>query len=137
MTIACRLCLLACLTILGGCGTTTNFSCKPGEKLEIHDQLFFGTETFTGEVSDAEWRDFLANVVSPRFPNGFTVLSGRGQWRGSSGEIVRERSKVLLLVHRETAKSDTAINELVDIYKRRFQQESVLRVRSPVCVSFR
>ncbi|MBY6210129.1 DUF3574 domain-containing protein [Microbulbifer agarilyticus] len=129
--------MLACLTILGGCGTTTNFSCKPGEQLEIHDQLFFGTETFSGEVSDAEWRDFLANVVSPRFPNGFTVLSGRGQWRGSSGEIVRERSKVLLLVHRETAESDTAIGELVEIYKRRFQQESVLRVRSPVCVSFR
>ncbi|MBY6190124.1 DUF3574 domain-containing protein [Microbulbifer agarilyticus] len=114
-----------------------NSNCKPGEQLEIHDQLFFGTETFTGEVSDAEWRDFLANAVSPRFPNGFTVLSGRGQWRGSSGEIVRERSKVLLLVHRETAESDTAIGELVDIYKRRFQQESVLRVRSPVCVSFR
>ncbi|GAB2510196.1 hypothetical protein GCM10008940_10430 [Microbulbifer agarilyticus] len=114
-----------------------NSSCKPGEQLQLYEQLFFGTETFTGEVTDAEWREFLANAVSPRFPSGFTVLSGRGQWRGSNGEIVRERSKVLLLVRRETTESDTAIGELVDIYKRRFQQESVLRVRSPVCVSFR
>ncbi|WP_232325100.1 DUF3574 domain-containing protein [Microbulbifer agarilyticus] len=129
--------MLISLSTFAGCVSNPELKCNPGEQLQIHDQLFFGTETFTGEVSDAEWRDFLANAVSPRFPNGFTVLSGRGQWRGSSGEIVRERSKVLLLVHRETAESDTAIGELVDIYKRRFQQESVLRVRNQVCVSFK
>nr|WP_010133683.1 DUF3574 domain-containing protein [Microbulbifer agarilyticus] len=135
VAIACRISLLLCLSNLAGCATTTALSCKPSEQLQIHDQLFFGTETLTGEVSDAEWRDFLVDVVSPRFPVGFTVLSGRGQWRSGSGEIVRERSHVLLLVHRQTAVFDSAVEELVDIYKRRFQQESVLRVRSPVCVS--
>ncbi|WP_414943054.1 DUF3574 domain-containing protein [Amycolatopsis sp. cmx-11-32] len=30
-----------------------------------------------GELTD--------EVVTPRFPDGFTELTGRGQWRGSDG----------------------------------------------------
>ena len=47
-----------------------------------------------GEVSDAEWRAFLETEVTPRFPDGLTVLTAYGQWRSSSGELARETSRV-------------------------------------------
>ena len=44
-------------------------------------------------VSDADWSDFVAREVSPRFPDGFTGVDATGQWRDARrGSIVRESS---------------------------------------------
>ena len=52
--------------------------------------------------------------------------------RGSdTGELVHEPSHVLSLVHPADAASETAVGEIVAEYKNRFEQEAVLRVRSP------
>jgi hypothetical protein len=40
------------------------------------------------------------------------------------------------VVHWPDAKSETAITAIVDAYKTRFHQESVLRVSSDACVTF-
>lgn len=32
-------------------------------------------------VSDEDWRAFLAAEVTPRFPDGLTVIDAAGQWR--------------------------------------------------------
>jgi hypothetical protein len=39
-------------------------------------------------------------------------------------------------VHWPDAKSEAAIVAVVDLYKKRFHQESVLRVSSDACVTF-
>ena len=39
---------------------------------------------------DAAWDAFLADTVTPRFPDGLTVLDARGQWRDSEGLIGKE-----------------------------------------------
>ena len=65
------------------------------------------------------------------------MLPARGQWRDrQSGRIVAERSRVLLLLHRGTAKAQAAIAAIIARYKIRFRQQSVLRVDTPVRVKY-
>ena len=54
---------------------------------------------------------------------------------GNDGNVVREASHVLNLVHPGDAASEKAVQEIVGAYKTQFQQEAVLRVRSRVCSS--
>lgn len=104
-------------------------------------ELYFGmNKKDGGTVSDAEWDDFLETQVTTRFPDGFTVLEGYGQYKDSTGKIVREASRVLVLFYpkkqRETV--NPKIEELRAAYKNKFNQESVLRLdfRQSVAVSF-
>jgi hypothetical protein len=104
-------------------------------------ELFFGSERpDKPEVSDLEFKQFLDQEVTQRFPDGLTVLKGFGQFRESDGAIVQESSFVLILLYpRETLRESSAkIEEIRTLYKERFEQESVLRVDDPrsVRVSF-
>jgi hypothetical protein len=97
------------------------------------DTLYFGTQRQDGGiVSDAEWRQFLADVVTPRFPDGLTWWDGEGQWRDVKGALEHERTHILQLVHPSDARLNGAVVEIIAEYKRRFAQESVLHVRSDV-----
>jgi hypothetical protein len=94
-------------------------------------ELYFGMGKRDGsEVSEDEWQRFLSDVVTPKFPDGLTVIEARGQYRTSAGSIIRERSRVLILLypkkHRRDA--DKKIDAICEAYKGMFQQESVLRV---------
>jgi hypothetical protein len=121
---------------LSACAATRELTCKRSEQLAIHDSLYFGTAKPNGAVSIEEWRAFLKATVTPRFPQGLTVWQATGQWRSAYGEISRESSHVLDLVHLDDEISERAVLEIVDIYKSRFQQEAVLRVRTSACMSF-
>ena len=104
-------------------------------------ELFFGTAKPNGTaVTEEEWNRFLDEEVTPRFPDGLTVLSGIGQFRGSDGVIIQETSIVLILLYpEETRKSSSIkIEEIREAYKEAFQQQSVLRVddRRPAKISF-
>jgi len=114
---------------------------------EVSGNRFYRTELYFGRgkpdggtVSDDEWKDFLDREVTSRFPAGFTVLDGAGQYRDKSGKIVKESSKVLVFLYfKEDRKSSgTRINEIRAAYCKQFQQESVLRLdfRKAVEVSF-
>jgi hypothetical protein len=102
--------------------------------LFARSELFFGTARPDGTVvTEAEWKHFLDAEVTPRFPSGLTTLTGVGQFKDAEGEIVRERSVVLILLYpdRERQASDRKIEEIREAYKRAFLQESVLRVDDP------
>ena len=71
--------------------------------------LYFGLSRPTGIVSERQWRAFLREQVTPRFPTGLTVWKANGQWKRQDGHIVREPAKVLLLVHEESPASDAAM----------------------------
>ena len=80
---------------------------------------------------------FLNNNITPRFPDGLTQLTGLGQFRGSNGRIVRERSFVVVLLYSlQAANTSQRIETIRNEYKREFRQESVLRVDSRDRVSF-
>jgi hypothetical protein len=87
-------------------------------------------------MPDAEWEVFLAEVVTPRFPDGLTVLQARGQWRGASAMVEREPSRVVEIVHGAARDTDERISQIVAIYKARYRQESVMVVRTGVDACF-
>ena len=107
-------------------------NCVPPAKAMARTELFFGA----GKVSDAQWKQFLAREVTPRFTDGLTAVDGYGQWKSPNGAIAKERSRVLILVHSEDATSDRRIEAIRAIYKRQFRQLSVMRVDGEDCVSF-
>jgi hypothetical protein len=101
-------------------------------------QLLFGRAIGTqGEVSEAQWRAFLAAVVTPAFPDGLTVLEAQGQWRDTAtGALVSEPSKVVLLVVPDAAAAMPRVKAVVAAYKRQFSQQSVAVVTTPACTAF-
>ncbi len=123
---------------LGGCAgaPVPAPACPRGQQAMTSELLYFGTATPQGTVSAEAWRGFVDEVVTARFPDGLTAWAAAGQWRSASGTLVREPSTVLNIVHAPDARSDAAIAEVVDAYKKRFRQESVLRVSSAACVAF-
>lgn len=121
---------------LSACAALPGAGCGSAEQTRVLDALYFGTARPGGVVSEREWREFIDRVVTPRFPQGLTAWSAAGQWRGAGGIIEREESRVLQLVHADDEAAEQAAQEIALAYKREFQQEAVLRVRSRACVSF-
>ncbi len=100
-------------------------------------ELYFGLSRAEGpNVTEAGFQAFVDEVVTPRFPDGLTLLSGAGQFRGSSGAVVKEPSKVLILFYPWSNARNRSIERLRTLYKQTFQQEAVLRVDDESCVSF-
>lgn len=101
-----------------------------GTEPVITDRLYFGRKAADSlSVTDSAWAVFLKDVVSSRLPSGFTFWAAEGEWRGSDGRSYHEPSFVLEVVHPpRSAAVDSAILEIIAEYKRRFSQESVLRV---------
>jgi hypothetical protein len=101
-------------------------------------ELFFGTSMPNGGVvSDEQFKAFLDSEITPRFPDGLTVLTGYGQFKTSSGVIVQERSFVLILLYPSSShESNRHIEDIRNLYKARFNQESVLRADTNNVVSF-
>src|SRR5215210_4657517 len=63
-------------------------------------RLFFGTSKPDGTVvTDEQFKAFIDVHVTPRFPDGLTLLTGYGQFRNSSGAIAKETSLLLILFY--------------------------------------
>ena len=74
-------------------------------------ELVFGRAKPNGSmVTGEEFHGFLNEIITPRFPDGLTVLSGAGQFRGSSGIIVREAAVFAICFTRLATK--TAVHAL-------------------------
>ena len=112
---------------------------KRGEPY-IETQLFFGTARPDGgpAVTDRQFMAFVDKEVTPDFPAGLTIQSGRGQWRDASGTIEKERSYELILLYprTEARSSDRRIEEIRRAYEKTFGQEAVGRVDDEARVDF-
>lgn len=128
--------LVIAVDLVACAGAAPGSRCMPGERRVVDELLYFGTAKPGSAVTTAEWSDFLRGVVTPRFPEGFTVWQASGQWKSVDGMIARETSYVLNLVHPETEPAEAAVRAVVSAYKSRFRQEAVLRVKGYACASF-
>jgi hypothetical protein len=101
-------------------------------------ELYFGSDEHNGSVvSKSAFAQFVDSEVTPKFPDGLTVLTGYGQFLDSEGIVEKERSMVLILFYPLTDfDANQKLTEIRDCYKKRFNQESVLRVDSLSYVSF-
>ena len=104
--------------------------------MAVSDNLYFGRSKADGAVSDEDWFLFLQEVVTPKFPNGFTTLDARGQWRSGEGVIEAEESYVLNIIYIDSEDNRSSIKNIKAEYIARFQQSSVLRTRNDVCAAF-
>jgi hypothetical protein len=107
----------------------------PARALVRHELIFGTARAHAAPLGEDEWQSFLDAVVTPRFPEGLTVLSAQGQWRGETG-LAKEQSRILVIWHDRTPSRDTDVEAIRAAYKDRFDQESVLRIDSVSCVSF-
>ena len=127
---------LSVLVLLVACAPAIRFD----ERLQavLTERLYFGRRiTNTLSVTDSAWGLFVKGVVSARLPQGFTYWAAEGEWRGADGESTREPSFVLEFVHpASSAEADSAVVVIITEYKRRFSQQSVLRVVTPGRASF-
>jgi hypothetical protein len=132
------------MLVLGGCATApattapAAATCRAPLKAMTQVDLYFGRNMAGGgEVSDAQWRQFLDEVVTPRFPDGLSVLDVHGQWKSPrTGAIARERSKRLSIIVPDAASAAAQFEAIKAAYKRRFRQESVLQSEAGVCAAF-
>ena len=103
----------------------------------LADRLFCGLSIpGGGEVAEADWRAFIAEEVTPRFPDGLTIWRAEGQWRGADGVIAREPVLIIEILHPSDVRIDGKIIEIAEAFKTRFRQESVLRVTMPARMEF-
>jgi hypothetical protein len=98
--------------------------------------VYFGLEKGSGEtVAEEEWRSFLADTVTPRFPDGLTALGARGQWFDTAeGRLYRESTKLLNVLVPAAAAVD-AVRDISDVYKRQFDQQAVFYTSRPACAA--
>jgi hypothetical protein len=94
------------------------------------------TELYFGPVDGDDWADFLADEVTPRFPQGLTWFDVRGQWRDRQGNVRKLGSRMIILIYPRSAAANRAIEEIRTDFKKRFHQQSVLRVTEHVDASF-
>ena len=75
--------------------------------------------------------------MTPRFPDGLSVLDVYGQWQGKNESVPeRLRSKILILYYPDTQENREKIEAIRAAWKQKTGDESVLRVTEPADVSF-
>ena len=121
---------------LAGCASVQQSACPAGQERLKTAQLFFGQQ-IDGKptVSDADFHRFVEDELTPRFPDGLTVLNADGQWRASGNPLVRDASKVVLIVLPKGRDVSGRLEAVRNAYKARFHQEAVLLVTQATCVS--
>ncbi len=128
-----------CLLFTVGCAVGGDFECPDGMNTFIELNVYFGQEKGDGgTVSEEAWQTFLSDTVTPRFPDGLTVLDARGQWLDTGeGRLYRESTKVLnVLVPADVSEAGVgAVREISDIYKERFDQQVVFHTALPACAA--
>ena len=125
------LALAAALAVLASVGTAAAETCTLPLKPAVQVDLYFGRDN----ASDAAWAEFLASEVTPRFPEGLSVLDVAGQWRDPGGRIARESSKLLILIVFDAPAHAPKVEAVIAAFKKRFNQQSVLRVERAVCAA--
>ena len=120
---------------VGAQGFTVVMDCGGSSAAQVRTTLYFGLARPKGEVTELEWQLFMRDEVTRRFPEGLTVWEADGQWRTPTGTLDHERSKVLLLVHADNAAARRSVQEVIEIYRKSFDQQSVLWESARVCVA--
>ena len=132
--------LAALLVVLAltGSASAQLLDCRGAQKPQQVAELMFGRKI--GDrigVSEGQWARFVDREITPRFPDGLTVLDARGQWRDAGRDkIVREPSKLVQIVLPGKPEDVERLNEIAEAYKTRFKQQSVGVIVRPACVSF-
>ena len=110
---------------LGACSSTYILRCKEGYQLAVCDLALLRHRQTRWRCLGGGLGTISGKHSHYRFPQGLNSTRASGQWRGPDGEIIREDSHVLQLLHPDDEPTEKAIRELIDIYKRQFEQDAL------------
>ena len=130
---------VACLLLVAGCAAGGDTVCPDGMDFFTEINVYFGLEKGSGvTLTEEEWQSFLADTVTPHFPDGLTVLDARGQWFDTTeGRLYRESTKLLNVLVPADGVEDSvaAVRNISDIYKAQFDQQAVFYTSLPACAA--
>ena len=122
--------------LLAGCASVGPQTCPVGQARLRTAQLFFARQApDQPRISDADFRRYVDQELTTRFPDGLTVLDGNRQWKGEENRLIRESAKIVLIVLPNAGDSQTRLTAAREAYKLRFKQDAILKVTAPACVS--
>ena len=136
------LCLLltlqGCMMHVGMADRQEHHRGKGVEEAWTKTELIFGLSKPDGDtITQAEWQTFVDEEITPRFKDGLTIIRSSGQWMSSSShQLIKEKSYIVIILYKPNHEVDVKIEEIRSEYKKRFNQESVLRIDTETDVSF-
>lgn len=99
----------------------------------VKTELYFGLLKPDGTtVSEEEWQAFVDKSVCPVF-EGFTVVDAVGQCKNADGKIVKEATKMLIIVQEDGDGDD--IGKVKKAFKKAFPKNAFFKVSYPVSSS--
>ncbi len=121
--------------------TLTGDPAHPGQTQGwVNTMLYFGLGPADRQeqgISDTRWRQFLDAEVTPRFPDGLSVVDVYGQWQGKNqSSPERLRTKMIIILYPDSPQNRAKVEAIRSAWKKLTGDQSVLRVTEPADVSF-
>lgn len=103
----------------------------------VKTELYFGLEIpGGGKVTQEQWTDFLDSVITKHFPQGLTVFDAYGQMQHEKGEIEKQSTRVVFLVHLADPVVNAKIQDVIKGYREKFNHPQVMRLDTTVQPDF-
>ena len=118
--------------LVGAQGFTSSWTAARRPPRSSNDALFRARAT-EGRRDRARVAAILARRSDHAVSRRADRVGGGGQWRTPAGSIDHEQSKVLLLVHPDTAAARQSVLAVIEAYRKTFEQQSVLWENARVC----
>jgi hypothetical protein len=97
----------------------------------VRSEIYFGMSIPSGgKVSEEQFMSFLEDPVTKAFPGGMTVIDAYGQMEKADGSIVRQETRVVLLVHDGGQPNEQAIADIIGTYRSLFGNPQVMHLRT-------
>jgi hypothetical protein len=100
--------------------------------------LYFGRDIAgRAPLTEAEWASFARTQITPRFPDGFTVIDAQGQWLNPDTHAIGvEPTKMVRIAAPATADLAARVSAVTEAYRARFHQFAVGITSQEVCGAF-
>ena len=134
--VACALTALAALTPVPVRAQGAIPCQAPARSMQAIELMFGRSIDGRLVVGEREWVRFLAREITPRFPDGLSVVDAAGQYKTVDGVIAREPSKIVIIIAPDGPETEDRVAAIEAAYKKQFQQQSVVVATRAVCASF-
>ena len=126
------------LLMLAGCASGPRelaSGCVASSEKPTAELLFGRVADGATSVSEQEFRRFISREVSPRFPDGLTVVNANGRWTPPTGAEVGRQPKLVMIVLHGAADDQAKLAAIRAAYLAQYHQQSVLLPTGPGCVT--